>query len=122
MLFGARGIRHLRTEPDTPPTGDKLERFHQNMAREWAHRVIYASSRHRPRALRYWIHHYNERRPHSAAAGQVPIGRVRCLWRNDIERRWAGLATSQTADMNNTSAAGDPPRSGTSEYSDATGA
>lgn len=83
MLFAVRGMRHLRT-------GGKLERVHQNMAREWGHGVVYPSSRHRQRALRYWIHHYNERRPHGALGGQALIGRVRYLWRSDIERRWAG--------------------------------
>jgi transposase InsO family protein len=83
MLFADRGIRHLRTKPYTPRTNGKVERFHQTMAREWGYGVTYPSSRHRHRALRYWLRHYNERRAHSALGGKAPISRVRNLCRHD---------------------------------------
>ena len=82
-IFATRGIRHLRTKPHTPHTNEKVERFHQTMAREWGYGVMYPSSRHRQRALRYWLRHYNERRAHSALGGKAPISRVRNVCRHD---------------------------------------
>ena len=82
-LLAERGVRHLVTRPYRPQTNGKVERFHQTMAREWAYGMLYLSHRHRQRALRYWLSHYNERRPHSALGGQAPISRVRNLCRQD---------------------------------------
>ena len=83
-LLALRGVRHLVTRPYRPQTNGKVERFHQTMAREWGYGVLYRSHRHRQAALRYWICHYNERRPHSALGGQAPISRVRDLCGQDI--------------------------------------
>jgi transposase InsO family protein len=83
-LLAERGIRHLVTRPYRPQTNGNVERFHQTMAREWAYGVLYRTHRHRQRALRYWLSHYNERRPHSALGGQAPISRVRNLCGQDI--------------------------------------
>src|SRR5213592_4347525 len=58
-LLDRRGIRHLTTEPYRPRTNGKVERFHQTMAREWAHGVTYQSHRHRTQALPHWLDHYN---------------------------------------------------------------
>jgi transposase InsO family protein len=82
-LLAERGVRHLLTRPYRPQTNGKVERFHQTMAREWGYGVLYRSHRHRQRALRYWLDHYNERRPHSALGGQAPISRVRNLCGQD---------------------------------------
>ena len=82
-LLGDAGIRHLVTRPYRPQTNGKVERFHQTMAREWGYGVIYRSHRHRQQALRYWLDHYNERRPHSALGGKAPLSRVRNLCGQD---------------------------------------
>jgi transposase InsO family protein len=82
-LLARHGIRHLTTEPYRPRTNGKVERFHQTMAREWAYGMAYATSRHRERALPYWLQHYNERRPHSSLGGRPPISRVHDLRRQD---------------------------------------
>ena len=82
-LLAERDVRHLVTRPYRPQTNGKVERFHQTMAREWGYGVLYLSHRHRQRALRYWLGHYNERRPHSALGGQAPISRVRNLCGHD---------------------------------------
>ena len=83
-LLVHQGVRHLVTRPYRPQTNGKVERFHQTMAREWGYGVLYRSHHHRQAALRYWICHYNERRPHSALGGQAPISRVRNLCGQDI--------------------------------------
>jgi transposase InsO family protein len=72
-----RAIRHIRTRPYTPRTNGKVERFHQTLQREWAHALEYASSEARRQALPHWLHHYNERRTHSAPGNRPPRARVR---------------------------------------------
>ena len=76
-LLWRRAIRHLRTRPYTPRTNAKVERFHQTLMREWADALEYASSDARREALPHWIHHYNERRTHSALDNRPPRERVR---------------------------------------------
>jgi transposase InsO family protein len=75
-LLDRRQIRHLTTQPYRPRTNGKVERFHQTMAREWAHGVVYSSHRERAAALPHWLDHYNTARPHSSLGGQPPIKRV----------------------------------------------
>jgi transposase InsO family protein len=75
-LLASRAIRHLTTEPYRPRTNGKVERFHQTMAREWAHGVRYRSHRQRAAALPHWLDHYNRHRPHSSLGDQPPISRV----------------------------------------------
>ena len=75
-LLARHGIHHLTTEPYRPRTNGKVERFHQTMAREWAHGVSYRSHRQRNRALPHWLNHYNRQRPHSSLGDRPPISRV----------------------------------------------
>jgi transposase InsO family protein len=75
-LLAANGMRHLTTKPYRPRTNGKVERFHQTMAREWAHGVVYRSHDERARALPHWLDHYNRGRPHSSLGGRPPISRV----------------------------------------------
>ena len=49
------------------------------MEREWAKGLRYRNSTARNRALRHWIEHYNQRRPHSSLGGQPPISRAHNL-------------------------------------------
>jgi transposase InsO family protein len=42
-LLARKQIRHLTTQPYRPRTNGKVERFHQTMAREWAHGLAYRS-------------------------------------------------------------------------------
>jgi transposase InsO family protein len=75
-LLARHGIRHLTTEAYRPRTNGKVERFHQTMAREWAYRLAYRSSRHRNTALPHWLDHYNRQRPHSSLGDRPPTSRV----------------------------------------------
>ena len=76
-LLHARAIDHLRTRPYTPRTNGKVERYQQTLQREWAYALEYASSDARRASLPHWLHHYNERRTHSALGNRPPIARVR---------------------------------------------
>ena len=69
-------IRHLTTKPYRPRTNGKVERFHQTMAREWAHGLVYQSHHDRAAGLPHWLNHYNTTRPHSSLEGRAPISRV----------------------------------------------
>jgi transposase InsO family protein len=82
-LLAQRGIRHLTTKPHRPQTNGKVERFIQTLEREWAYGLVYTSSEHRRRALRYWLDHYNQTRPHSSLGGRPPLSRVRNVCRQD---------------------------------------
>ena len=82
-LLATHEIRHLTTQPYRPRTNGKVERFHQTMAREWAHGRSYPTSRHRADLLKDWLHHYNHRRPHSAIGDRTPITRVHNLSEQD---------------------------------------
>jgi transposase InsO family protein len=75
-LLERRGIRHLTTQPYRPRTNGKVERFHQTMAHEWAHGLVYQSHRQRAAALPHWLNHYNHRRAHSSIGDRPPISRV----------------------------------------------
>lgn len=74
----ALGVRHLRTRPYTPRTNGKAERFIQTLQREWAYRRAYRTSHARRRALRPWLHYYNQQRPHASLNYQPPITRLTC--------------------------------------------
>jgi transposase InsO family protein len=77
QLLHARAIDHLRTRPYTPRTNGKVERYQQTLQREWAYALQYTSSDARRASLPHWLHHYNERRTHSALSNRPPIDRVR---------------------------------------------
>jgi transposase InsO family protein len=79
QLLVQHEIRHIITPPYTPRWNGKVERFHQTMEREWAKGMRYRNSTARNRALPHWLHHYNERRPHSSLNGRPPISRARNL-------------------------------------------
>ncbi|HVH68517.1 MAG TPA: IS481 family transposase [Gemmatimonadales bacterium] len=75
-LRGA-GLRHLTTQPYTPRTNGKVERFIQTLLREWAYVRPYPRSWHRTRALRPYLRYYNLERPHTALGYRPPLARLR---------------------------------------------
>jgi transposase InsO family protein len=78
-LLTDRGIHHIITPPYTPRWNGKVERFHQTMDREWARGQLYRNSSARNRALKHWLRHYNQSRPHSSLSGHPPITRAHNL-------------------------------------------
>jgi transposase InsO family protein len=73
----AMGIAHLPSSPRHPQTCGKLERSHQTTKR-WL-RALPPARDHAELQdqLDHWRHHYNEHRPHRAAAGDTPANRWR---------------------------------------------
>jgi transposase InsO family protein len=70
------GVRHLRTEPYTPRTNGKAERFIQTLVNGWAYGAVYGSSPERNKALAPWLHTYNHHRPHRSLARKPPATRL----------------------------------------------
>ena len=61
------GITHRLTQPASPTTTGKVERFHQTLRREWLdHQQPFASVLAAQAALDSWITSYNVDRPHRA--------------------------------------------------------
>ena len=71
------GLKHIRTQPYTPRTHGKAERFIQTALREWAYARAYQTSTQRAQDLPLWTHRYNWHRPHSGIKQQTPIGRLK---------------------------------------------
>src|SRR6266705_3510659 len=65
-----------RSDPYTPRTNGKAERFIQTLLREWAYRRPYASFAARTLTLAPWLHDYNWPRRHSSLHGDPPISRL----------------------------------------------
>ncbi len=72
----AKAVAHKRTQPYTPKTNGKAERFIQSSIREWAYATPFNSSAERLAAMHPWPHDYNTTRPHAALVGKPPISRL----------------------------------------------
>ena len=72
----ALGLKHVRTEPYTPKTNGKAERFIQTALREWAYARPYTHSDRRNEQLPIWLHQYNWHRPHGGIKAMTPISRL----------------------------------------------
>ncbi|RTR06313.1 IS481 family transposase [Halomonas nitroreducens] len=69
-------LKHKRTQPYTPRTNGKAERFIQTALRERAYAWRYESSEARGKHLPVWLHQYNWHRPHASLNYQPPISRL----------------------------------------------
>jgi transposase InsO family protein len=72
----ALAITPKRTRPYRPQTNGKVERFHRTMADGWAYARCYQSEQERRDALKTWLHHYNQHRPHTSCGNQPPFSRL----------------------------------------------
>ena len=73
---GRLGVRHLFTQPYTPKTNGKAERFIQSALREWAYSRTYQHSTERTAALPIWLQRYNWHRPHRSLQRKPPVSRL----------------------------------------------
>jgi transposase InsO family protein len=80
VLFDAicreHGIEHLLTQPRSPTTTGKIERFHRSMRAEFlSSRTAFASLKAAQQALDEWVDYYNTARPHQALDMAMPTER-----------------------------------------------
>jgi len=68
-------IKHRRTQPYTPRTNGKAERFIQTALREWAYAKHWTDSEQRDAYLKPWTDYYNHHRPHGSLSYKPPISR-----------------------------------------------
>lgn len=80
VLFEAicreHGIEHLLTQPRSPTTTGKIERFHRSLRAEFlSNRTPFADLRTAQQALDEWVDDYNTNRPHQALKMATPAQR-----------------------------------------------
>jgi transposase InsO family protein len=80
VLFDAicreHGIEHLLTQPRSPTTTGKIERFHRSMRAEFLHgRAAFTNLQVAQQALNEWVEFYNTARPHQAIDMLTPAER-----------------------------------------------
>jgi transposase InsO family protein len=69
------GIEHLLTQPRSPTTTGKVERFHRAMRTEFRTDRVFKSLAHAQAELDEWVSDYNHRRPHQALDMATPAER-----------------------------------------------
>ena len=80
VLFDAicreRGIEHLLTQPRSPTTTGKIERFHRSLRAEFLSSAApFATLKTAQQALDEWVEDYNTHRPHQALKMATPAQR-----------------------------------------------
>ena len=69
------GVQHLLTQPRSPTTTGKIERFHRTLRAEFDTRRVFTSLRAAQGALDEWVGYYNTQRPHQAIDDDTPAER-----------------------------------------------
>jgi transposase InsO family protein len=69
------GITHLLTQPRSPTTTGKVERFHRALRTEFRTDRVFTDLAHAQAELDQWVQEYNTRRPHQALAMATPAER-----------------------------------------------
>jgi transposase InsO family protein len=80
VLFDAicreHGVDHLLTQPRSPTTTGKIERFHRSLRAEFlSNRTSFANIKVAQQALNEWVDYYNTARPHQALDMVAPVER-----------------------------------------------
>src|SRR3989475_1280776 len=71
------GVDHLLTQPHSPTTTGKIERFHRTLRVEFDTRQIFRNLKTAQEALDEWVSYYNTQRPHQSLADATPESRFR---------------------------------------------
>jgi transposase InsO family protein len=69
------GVDHILTEPRSPTTTGKIERFHKTLRVEFDTRQVFRNLKTAQEALDEWVNYYNTQRPHQALADATPESR-----------------------------------------------
>ena len=71
------GVDHILTEPRSPTTTGKIERFHRTLRIEFNTRQVFRTLKTAQEALDEWVMYYNTQRPHQALGDLTPASRFR---------------------------------------------
>jgi transposase InsO family protein len=72
------GVDHILTQPRSPTTTGKIERFHRTLRVEFNTRQVFRNLKTAQEALDEWVSYYNTQRPHQALADATPESRFHC--------------------------------------------
>jgi transposase InsO family protein len=68
-------VQHLMSRPHHPMTLGKVERFWKTLWEEFLVRAQFGSFEEAWERVRFWVQHYNHRRPHQGLGGMCPADR-----------------------------------------------
>src|SRR5436309_3662397 len=71
------GIDHILTQPRSPTTTGKIERFHKTLRVEFNTRQVFKTLKTAQEALDEWVTYYNTQRPHQGLCDLTPESRFR---------------------------------------------
>jgi transposase InsO family protein len=71
------GVDHLLTQPRSPTTTGKIERFHRTLRVEFDTRQVFRNLKTAQEALNEWVDYYNTQRPHQSLGEATPESRFR---------------------------------------------
>ena len=71
------GVDHILTQPRSPTTTGKIERFHRTLRVEFNTRQVFKTLKTAQEALDEWVTYYNTQRPHQALQDGTPESRFR---------------------------------------------
>jgi transposase InsO family protein len=74
-ILRENGIEHRLTQPRSPTTTGKIERFHRSLRAEFLTGRIFADLDAAQRELDGWVRSYNTERPHQSCGMQAPASR-----------------------------------------------
>ena len=80
------GVDHILTQPRSPTTTGKIERFHKTLRIEFNTRQMFRNLKTAQEALDEWVTYYNSQRPHQALGDATPESRFRAT-DNNLQRR-----------------------------------
>jgi hypothetical protein len=69
------GVDHILTQPRSPTTTGKIERFHRTLRIEFNTRQVFKTLKTAQEALDEWVTYYNTQRPHQALGDLAPESR-----------------------------------------------
>ena len=71
------GIEHLLTQPRSPTTTGKIERFHKTLRLELDTRQVFKDITRAQAAIDEWVEYYNTQRPHRSLDDVAPASRFK---------------------------------------------
>src|SRR5437763_5071373 len=81
------GVDHILTQPRSPTTTGKIERFHKTLRVEFDTRQVFKTLKTAQEALDEWVTYYNSQRPHQALGDVAPAVRFTVSERTSTDPR-----------------------------------